>query len=55
MRCESLLEAPVVEVVVEVAIAGHEFELLQELLVVHDVQRVKNIHVILFRLEKRIF
>ena len=55
LRCQTCLQAPIVQVVVQVPVSRTELQLLQELDIVHDVQCVENVEVVLLGLEKRIF
>ena len=52
LLCGHLRGAPVVEVVLKVAVADAELELLKELAVVHDVEGVEHVHLALQRRAK---
>ena len=49
-----ILHAPIVEVEIELAVADAELELLEDVLVLHDVQRIEDIHIQLLGLPEQL-
>lgn len=54
MLGEACLQAPVVQVVVKIAIAWGKLKLVQELLIIHDIHGIEDIEAIFLGLEERV-
>ena len=52
LLCKPILQAPIVEIVMQVAVAGAELKFMQKFFVIHDIQGIKNVETLLLRLEE---
>ncbi len=43
LRSKALAEAPIVEIVMEVAVSRHKFKLDKELFVIHDIKSIEDV------------